>query len=317
MQEIYYEHSIHLNFLNENLKLNKLISSNIPEKVKYLVDLNFKSGSRHAPFFLHGPHGSGKSTLISHLYMECENWFPSNVKLHRVIRFAKATPRSAYNLELLRVICQQISIILQIPEGYLPKDASFDPLYIYNWFQTLLKRCEDLNHDVLFIFIDDLHKINPLDCDIVAALSWLPISLPWNVHLICSTSTSVESLKLTPMQKERFKSLEYLYELTENTISISKFNESQSFHAFISKEFDRIEDRFGQKGIEKFSKFLNCTEYGLTETEFLELLMPTHDSDAMLDTFEGNFNFINFCAVRNEMSKFSDILHLKRRHFKI
>jgi hypothetical protein len=234
--------------------------------------------------------------------MECKKWFPSNIKLHRLIRFAKATPRSAYNLELLRVICQQISIILGIPEGYLPKDASFDPLYIYNWFQTLLKRCEDLNHDVLFIFIDDLHKINPLDCDIVTALSWLPTSVPWNVMFIISTSVPVESLKLTPMQKERFKSFEHLYELTDNTILINKTNNSQTFNAFINKEFDRVEERFGQKGVEKFSKFLCCTEYGLTETEFLELLMPTHDSEAMLDTSDGNFNFSTFCAIRNDMS---------------
>lgn len=143
------------------------------------IKLNYRNGARHAPYFIYGNHGCGKSSLMSKLYEECLNWFTTpNVRVHRLMRYAKASPRSAYNLELLRVICQQISIILNIPEGYLPKDASFDPLYINNWFQNLLKRTEDMNNEVLFIFIDDLHKINPLDCDIVAALSWLPISLP-------------------------------------------------------------------------------------------------------------------------------------------
>lgn len=201
------------------------------------------------------------------------------------------------------MICQQISIILDIPEGYLPKDASFDPLYIYNWFQNLLKRCEDLNNDVLFIFVDDLHKINPLDCDIVAALSWLPISLPWNVYLVCTTGVPIDTLKLTTMQKERFKNSEYLYEISEANTTLEKFKENQSYRNFINEQFDILEERFGKKSIEQFSILLTCTEYGLTETEFLELLMPTQDSEALLDTKSGHFNFSTFASVRNAMSK--------------
>lgn len=272
--------------------------------MKANFELNYRSGARHPPFFLYGPAGSGKSSLISKLYSEVGTWTLSHTKLHRVIRFAKATPRSAYNLELLRVICQQISIILDIPEGYLPKDASFDPLYIYNWFQNLLKRCEDLNNVVLFIFIDDLHKINPLDCDIVAALAWLPISLPWNVYLVCTTGVPIDSLKLTPMQKERFKNAEYSYEINESNVTMEKFKENQTYREFVNELFDGLEERFGKKCIERFSIFLTCTEYGLTETEFLELLMPTQDSEAELDTVSGHFNFSTFASVRNSMSEF-------------
>lgn len=270
------------------------------------IKLNYRNGARHAPYFIYGNHGCGKSSLMSKLYMECMNWFTSpNVKVHRLIRFAKATPRSAYNLELLRVICQQISIILNIPEGYLPKDASFDPLYINNWFQNLLKRTEDMNNEVLFIFIDDLHKINPLDCDIVAALSWLPISLPWNVFLICTTTT-MESLKLSPIQRERFKNSEFLCDLAlqQNETKIFKEVESETFQMFVNRYFDDLEERYGTKGIAKFSTYLNCTEYGLTETEYLELLMPTHDSEATLEPHCGEFNFSSFCSIRNDMSEF-------------
>lgn len=281
-------------------------SSTVPEKIEAHIKLNYRNGARHSPYFIIGNHGCGKSSLMSKLYEECLSWFTiPNVKVHRLIRFAKATPRSAYNLELLRVICQQISIILNIPEGYLPKDASFDPLYINNWFQNLLKRTEDMNHEVLFIFIDDLHKINPLDCDIVAALSWLPISLPWNVFLICST-ISMDNLKLSPIQRERFKNTEFLYDLSlpQHETIISKEIENETFVAFVNNKFDDLEERYGTKGIAKFSTYLNCTEYGLTETEFLELLMPTHDSEATLEPHCGEFNFSSFSSIRNDMSKF-------------
>ena len=30
----------------------------------------------------------------------------------------------------------------------------------------------------LVILVDDLHRLHPLECDIVAALSWLPLNLP-------------------------------------------------------------------------------------------------------------------------------------------
>lgn len=280
------------------------MSSKVPDQIRAHVKLTHRGGARHVPYFIQGGHGSGKSSLMANLYSQVGDWFYDNVKVHKVIRFAKATPRSAYNLELLRVICQQISIILNIPEGYLPKDASFDPLYINNWFQTLLKRTEDLNNDVLFIFIDDLHKINPLDCDIVAALSWLPISLPWNVYLVCSTTVPIEQLKLTPMQKERFKSSEYSHDISlpanETVVNV---NENQTFMEYMEEFFEGLEQRFGFKGIEKLATYLNCTEYGLTETEYLELLMPIQDSEAFIDSHCGDFNFSTFCAIRNDMSE--------------
>lgn len=290
-------------YLNEHLSASKYISSKIPDRIRQNVQLNYRSGSRHPPYFIYGGHGSGKSTLLSHIYSQVTGWF-EHIKVHRVIRYASATPRSAYNLELLRVICQQLAIILNIPEGYLPKDASFDPLYINNWFQNLLKHCEDLHHDILFLFIDDLHKLNPLDCDIVAALSWLPISLPWNVFLVVSTTVPIESLKLTPMQKERFKNTDYFFDLSleQNETIVQKVDASESFELYVNNIFDAMEQRFGHKGFSKLAIYITCSEYGLTETEFLELLMPTQDSDALIDTKEGGYNFSTFRTVRNEMS---------------
>lgn len=314
--------------------------------------VNYRNGSRHAPYFICGTHGSGKSSLIAELYDQVVKWFPANIRVYRVIRFASATPRSAYNLELLRVICQQLSIIYNIPEGYLPKDASFDPLYINNWFQNLLKRIEDMNGDVLFLFIDDLHLLNPLDCDIVAALSWLPTSLPWNVQLICSSTLPIENLKFTVMQKERFKSIDYLYDLSKliNKTTIKKLksianlatttttsttastttksttapgissNESltnkntsssvddellteMNFVDFLELQFDRLEYNYGYLGFSRLASYLSLSEYGLTEIELLELLMPIDDQEAQLSSHDGHFNFSTFKRIHLEMGK--------------
>ncbi|XP_055839533.1 protein qui-1 isoform X2 [Episyrphus balteatus] len=303
VQEIFHEHSTHLRFLKEHLDSQSLISSTVPDRLRASVMLNFRNGSRHAPYFIYGKNGSGKSTIMADLYSQVIKWFAElPTRAHRMIRFASATPRSAYSLELLRVICQQISIIFNIPEGYLPKDASFDPLYINNWFQNLLKRCEDMNNDILFLFIDDLHKLNPLDCDIVAALSWLPISLPWNVQIICSTTTPVDQLKFTNIQKDRFKSTEYLFDLSQD-VNLTKLRtiDDLPFEEKILEQFDHFEERYGKKAFGRLAAYITCSEYGLSETELLELLMPCDNPEMFIEIEKGNFNFSSLKKIRNEM----------------
>lgn len=64
-------------------------------------------------------------------------------------------------------------------DGNLPRDASFDPLYLNNWFNQIMRRIEEQPMtEQLVILVDDLHRLHPLECDIVAALSWLPLNLP-------------------------------------------------------------------------------------------------------------------------------------------
>lgn len=308
-QEIFHEHSTHLRILREHHDANALIESPVVERLKLNLMANFRNGSRHAPYFICGTHGSGKSTLMTKLYQEVNDWFQPPQRVHRIIRFASASPRSAYNLEMLRVLCQQISIIFNIPEGYLPKDASFDPLYINNWFQNLLRRIEDMNFDVLFLFIDDLHLLNPLDCDIVAALSWLPTSLPWNVQLICSTTTPVEQLKFTQIQKDRFKSTEYMFDLANDSNrtvlrkTLLPSSDNSNFIEFLEKQFDELELKWGRKGFGRLAAYLTLSEYGLSETELLELLMPIDDPEASISTEKGNFCFSSLKKIHNEMGK--------------
>lgn len=256
---MFLEHITHLRICIEHNRLYKVTVKQIEETSKCIISNikeNYESRTKHPPVLIHGPDASGKSTLLTHLYFECEKIFSKPVL--RVIRFSASTPRSAYNLELLRVMCQQISIILNIPEGYLPKDASFDPLYINNWFQSLLRRCEEMENEILFIFIDNVHRVNPLECDIVTGLSWLPMSLPRNVFLVCTSAVPLEQLQLTPAQKEKFKAQSYYHLL--DAIDDSVENKSQG--DYIDGAFDNLELVFGSKAFSKlagkfkFSQFI-------------------------------------------------------------
>lgn len=291
--------------LSEHYNSNSLLSSHIPEIIKTNILKCLHSGNRHPPYFICGKPGSGTSSLIAELYTNITKWFDSSTKVHRVIRFASITPRSAYSLELLRVICQQISIIYNIPEGYLPKDASFDPVYINTWFQNLLRRCEDVRNEILVLFIDDMHKLNPLDCDNVSALSWLPISLPRNVHLICTTKVPTDLLRLTHIQKERFRQPDCLFDLSveTNQTILRKQIENEAFNDFIERRFNDLEQEFGAKAFRRLATYLTCTEYGLSETELLELLMPIQNYEANIISGQGNLNFSSFRHIRNRMSK--------------
>lgn len=247
---MFLEHITHLRICIEHNHLYKVTVKQVEEAAKSIlsnIKQHYESRTRHSPVLIYGPDASGKSTLLTHLYYKCPEIFPKPVL--RIIRFSAATPRSAYNLELLRVMCQQISIILNIPEGYLPKDASFDPLYINNWFQSLLKRCEDMENETLLIFIDNVHRVNPLECDIVTGLSWLPMSLPRNVFLVCTSAVPLEQLQLTPAQKEKFKLLQSHYLLD----AVEEGPENKSYGDYIDRAFDNLEVVFGSKAFSKFA----------------------------------------------------------------
>lgn len=221
LQEVFQETLSHLALCQHHMSSEEAIDwtgTETLERIKTLMVTSYEvpgPATRHGPVLVQGSHGTGKSSIIGAVYSSCEAWFGR--RLLRIVRFSGATPRSAYNLELLRIICQQLCLLLHISDGFLPKDASFDPLYVNNWFQTLIRRFEESATDeLLVILIDDIHRLNPLDSDIVAALSWLPISLPRNVHIVGTTALPPELLKLTPVQRERFRSPDCYIELLPN-----------------------------------------------------------------------------------------------------
>ncbi|XP_069684220.1 protein qui-1 [Periplaneta americana] len=299
VQEVFQETLSHLALCQQHMSSEEAVDwagTETLDRIKTLMVTSYETagpGTRHGPVLVHGSHGTGKSSLIGAVYSSCESWFGR--RLLRIVRFSGATPRSAYNLELLRVICQQLCLLLHLSDGFLPKDASFDPLYVNNWFQTLIRRFEEsATNELLVILIDDLHHLNPLDSDIVAALSWLPISLPRNVHIVGTTALPPESLKLTPVQRERFRSPDCYIELQPNP-------GVTTLEPRIEAALDELEALYGRLAVARLASFLTCSEFGLSETELLELLMPTSNIGATLTLSSGNYNFSTLCAVRRRM----------------
>ncbi|XP_066586077.1 protein qui-1 [Prorops nasuta] len=286
VQEVYAESLAHLALLREV----KPADPN-DEHVKRIRQL-LTSGKdqKHGPIVIRGARSSGKSSILARIYESCEEWLKSRTL--RVVRLCTSTPRSAYSLELLRILCEQIGFLSGNNDGNLPRDASFDPLYLNNWFSQIMRGIEETPlTEQLIVMIDDLHRLHPLECDIVASLSWLPLNLPAGVHFIVTTAIPPEALRLTPVQKERLRSSEILIDIPENRSNVPD----------VDSVLNDLERLIGPKAANRIGSLLACTEYGLSETEILELVMPT-GGDNPLSLSSGQFNFATWCLVRRTLS---------------
>lgn len=68
-----------------------------------------------------------------------------------------------------------------------------------------------------------------------------------------------------------------------------------------------MEQLFGNNAMSRLGSMLTASEFGLSETELLELLMPTSGQySSVLNLNEGLFNFSSMCTAKRKMSK-SDI----------
>ncbi|KAH1023079.1 hypothetical protein HUJ04_012357 [Dendroctonus ponderosae] len=286
VEENFQENITHLTLCYGDVEKD-FSNSELHDRIKQLMEDG--NQRKHLPILIYGNQGSGKTSLIQTVYRSFENWF--SCRTLRIVRFITTTPRSSYSLELVRIICQQICIALKLPQGFLPKNASFDPAYTNNWFQTLLRTFEELNF-VLGIFLDDIHLINPLDTE-MSTLNWLPVCLPKNVHILCTSGIPFEMMRFTPKQKERFQHPDFYIEMPL----------AESFVDVVEEVLDRLEQTYCKEAICRLASLITCSEYGLTETEILEILMPTSDSEAIISIKDANFNFSSLCSVKRKLGK--------------
>lgn len=285
VQEVYAESLSHLSLLRESRAVDETNETILCIKRRLLAGMDQK----HGPILIRGPRCSGKSAILSRVYESSPTWF--GVPTLRVVRLCTSTPRSAYSLELLRILCEHVGFLSGNNDGNLPRDASFDPLYLNNWFNQIMRRIEEQPlSEQLVILVDDLHRLHPLECDIVAALSWFPVNLPQGIHFVATTAVSPEALRLTPLQKERLRSTEIMIQLPEPKGDIPD----------VDKALDSLERLIGSKAANRLGSLLACTEYGLSETEILELIMPTGE-EGPLTLQEGQFNFATWCLVRRTL----------------
>ncbi|KAI4490814.1 hypothetical protein M0804_003758 [Polistes exclamans] len=286
VQEVYAESMAHLSLLRE-IKPAEEYDEPITRIKKLLIS---GMDQKHGPILIWGSKASGKSSILARIYESVPEWFGKPTL--RIVRLCTSTPKSAYSLELLRILCEHIGFLSGNNDGNLPLDASFDPLYLNNWFSQIMRGIETQPlSEQLIVMVDDLHRLHPLECDIVAALSWLPLNLPQGIHFIATTTVPPEALRLTPLQKERLKSSEILIELSDKRCNLPD----------VELALDNLEKLVGPRAANKIGSLLACAEYGLSETEILELIMPTGGDDPLSLTL-GQYNFATWCLVRRTLA---------------
>lgn len=158
--------------------------------------------------------------------------------------------------------------------------------------------------DQLVILLDDLHRFHPLECDIVAALSWLPLAVPAGVHFVITSALPPEGMRLTPLQKDRLRGTDVLVDLSGRACMTPR----------VDAVPEHLENLVGLNAATRIASILACTEYGLSETEILELIMPT-SGEGPLHLEESQFNFATWCLVRRtfvQWLRVSDRSHLVR-----
>ncbi|KAK0161111.1 hypothetical protein PV327_009624 [Microctonus hyperodae] len=283
VQEIYAESMVHLSLLLQVTEVKEMDDD--VQRVKKLLVCG--KNEKHGPIFIRGGKCTGKSGILLTIYKMADQWF--NKTTFKIVRLCSATPRSAYSLELLRILCQHIGFLTGNNDGNLPRDASFHPLYLNNWFNQIIRGIEENPiNEQLIILIDDLHRLHPLESDIIAPLSWLPLTLPPGIHFVITINQSLEGLKLTPLQKERFKSVDMMIHIAD----------TKCYTPNIENELNKIEKLIGNKAANRIGSLLSCIEYGLSETELLELIMPTGDENTPLCLSNAQFNFATWCLFK-------------------
>lgn len=108
-----------------------------------------------------------------------------------------------------------------------------------------------------------------------------------------TTALPPEVLRLTPVQKERLRSNEILIELQDPGTDLHE----------TEKVFGTLEKLIGERAANRIGAILASTEYGLSETEILEVVMPT-GGDGPLALNDGFFNFSTWCLVKRTFNEF-------------
>ena len=201
--------------LNAPLESISIDSSGVNQMSKLLTQAYTNCSTRHPPIIVVGASGTGKSTFLAHIFVNCTSWLRAlgsadesignnlllnEIQVIRIPRLLGKSAASSYSNELLRSLCDQIIHSCDLEEH---EDA--ESMSLSTRFQELLKLLEVDTTIQVVIILDDLHLLKTLQTSSI--LSWLPWSLPSNVHLICSissSSTSMLSVLKTRISNENF-----------------------------------------------------------------------------------------------------------------
>ncbi|XP_035676380.1 NACHT domain- and WD repeat-containing protein 1-like isoform X4 [Branchiostoma floridae] len=134
----------------------------------------------HQPFVIHGASGSGKSSIMAMLAQNAAQTFGEN--LVTIIRFLGTSPHSTLIHPVLQSLCLQICEVYGIESPVERVLNNFAEIVQY--LSTLLDKVSEKDRPLL-ILLDSLDQLSSVDR--AYSLTWLPKSLPPNVHIVVST----------------------------------------------------------------------------------------------------------------------------------
>ncbi|XP_041376050.1 uncharacterized protein LOC121388670 isoform X2 [Gigantopelta aegis] len=271
---------------------NEVNSSVIAKLRTYLQN------SAQNPMVLHGPPGSGRSSVIAKMAAECPRLLPEAAAL---VRFCGMTPFSCSMFSVFHSIIQQIDCL---------NESSFNPgkdemphrsFPVYSeraCFQTLLDLATELQP--LVILMDDVTADSG---------SWLPRQLPPHVKMIVTLQDqqTVERLKKDFRQDNCFIELpelsgensKYLNALTKHLLSECTLksnapfevsggtekkttpNESVNIKTISDEYFSVIERQFGRDLVVRILRLLLSAKVGLMSSALIDLLLDDDDANSV------------------------------------
>ncbi|CAH1266034.1 NWD1 [Branchiostoma lanceolatum] len=134
----------------------------------------------HQPFVIHGASGTGKSSILAMLAQNAAQTCGEN--LVTIIRFLGTSPHSTLIHPVLQSLCLQICEVYGIESPVERVLNNFAEIVQY--LSTLLDKVSEKDRPLL-ILLDSLDQLSSVDR--AYSLTWLPKSLPPNVHIVVST----------------------------------------------------------------------------------------------------------------------------------
>ncbi|KAM9330625.1 NACHT domain- and WD repeat-containing protein 1 [Gastrophryne carolinensis] len=135
-----------------------------------------------APLVIYGASGSGKTALMCKAFnMLRESMSTDHYVL--VLRLLGTSPKSSEIHDVLRTICYQICLSLDLP----PPTAQVTNIYneTVRFFHQTLTMVSKQSSETLILFLDSLDQLSPSEG--AHRLHWLPKECPANVHIVLST----------------------------------------------------------------------------------------------------------------------------------
>ncbi|XP_050524997.1 uncharacterized protein LOC126896349 isoform X2 [Daktulosphaira vitifoliae] len=249
------------------------------------------------PLIVYGPPGSGKTTLLSILVQYCHHW---NQNAAVLMRFANISYGSSTLEHILNSIVMQLNHLDTGKSTWFTHDIESYSKQI----KTLLNSISAIRPIILVI--DGIDQFNNNSAD------WIPTQLPKNTRIIVSVNESskhIDKLRQN-VSTESFVQVPYLTEQQiASMISCIQLNNNLKNHNQIKNcdlknvtplklksclksqnsiepnedwvyaTFDSVESTLGKERVSIAIGFLCATQYGLLDTEAIQLLEDKFNND--------------------------------------